>query len=149
MYPVRGDYAELAPSARHIVNGLVYPLPERDGHGLGVHLTRTTWDSVTLGPTARYQTAKDDYEINREPLNTFYESVRHILPELRRDHIHAGGSGIRARGAPETQSFSDFHIKRDGCATRLIHASGIDSPGLTASLAIAERLADLVEEVLA
>ena len=49
IHPVRGDYAELAPAARHLVNGAA---PTR-GHGLGVHLTRTTWGSVTLGPTAR------------------------------------------------------------------------------------------------
>ena len=52
IHPVRGDYAELVPAARHLVRGPVYPLPDPSGHGLGVHLTRTTWGSVTLGPTA-------------------------------------------------------------------------------------------------
>ena len=40
----------------------VAPAVDPSGHGLGVHLTRTTWGSVTLGPTARYQARKDDYE---------------------------------------------------------------------------------------
>ena len=53
IHPVRGDYAELVPAARHLVHAPVYPLPDPSGHGLGVHLTRTTWGSVTLGPTAR------------------------------------------------------------------------------------------------
>ena len=149
VHPVRGDYAELTPSARHLVNALVYPLPEQTGQGLGVHLTRTTWDSVMLGPTARHQTSKSDYESNREPLKTFYEATQQMLPALKPDQLRAGGSGIRARGAPANRVFSDFRIRRDHSIKRLIHAVGIDSPGLTASLAIAERLADLVNETLA
>ena len=147
--PVRGDYAELVPAARHLVNGPVYPLPDPSGHGLGVHLTRTTWGSVTLGPTARYQARKDDYESNREPLATFHAAARRLLPGLERNQLRPGGSGIRARGAPADRTFSDFLIRRGRRQPRLVQAAGIDSPGLTASLAIAERVADLVDETLA
>ena len=149
IYPVRGDYAELMPSARPLVRHLVYPLPFPSGHGLGVHLTRTTWGSVTLGPTARYQARKDDYESNREELVHFHAAARRMLPALRLDQLRPGGSGIRARGAPAEAAFSDFRIHRDANVPRLVHAAAIDSPGLTACLAIAERVAGLVDDVLA
>ena len=148
IYPVRGEYAELAPAACRLVNGPVYPLPDASGHGLGVHLTRTTWGTVMLGPTARYQTDKEDQETNRLPLDTFYDAARTLVPALQRSDLRVGGTGIRARGAPATQTFADFRIERDTRLPRLIQVAGIDSPGLTACLAIGRMATALVEETL-
>jgi L-2-hydroxyglutarate oxidase LhgO len=148
IYPCRGEYAEFTPAKRALVNALVYPLPHRSGHGLGVHLVRTTGGQVWLGPTIRYQDRKDDYENDREPLEAFAASARRLIDGVTIDDLRLSGSGIRAKLHPPSESFADFLIRRDRVNPAIVQASGIDSPGLTSSLAVGALVSTIVADAL-
>ena len=148
IYPVRGEYAELVPRKRHVVNIPVYPLPDASGHSLGVHLTRTTWGSVMVGPTARSMSSKDDHGSDRVPLEQFYKDVRRFVPSVELDDLRLGGTGFQAALSRPDEPVADFMIRPDHRNPRVIQAAGIDSPGLTSCLAIGAVVRDLVEDLL-
>jgi glycerol-3-phosphate dehydrogenase len=149
IYPVRGEYCELVRTKSYLVNGLVYPLPHTDLLSLGTHLSCTIWGTVLVGPTAEYVASKNDYESNRLPVEEFVVRTRPLLPEIQAADMQLAYSGIRAKlNAPGQSGVADFIITRDSTVPRAIHLVGIESPGLTSSLAIAERVAAISAEIL-
>lgn len=153
IYPVRGEYCELVRSKQDLVNGLVYPLPHPEGVSLGVHLTKTVWGNVLVGPTARYVDDKNNYERDREPVEDFASGAKALLPEIEASDLIPAYSGIRAKlTPPATQGekrVADFIIQADPKFPRVVHLIGIESPGLTSAPSIAEHVSGLVAEILA
>lgn len=146
IHPCRGEYAEVVPHRGDLVHGLVYPVPEPDGHGLGVHFTKTIGGTLLLGPNARYVERKDDYESGLADLETFHEAASVMLPALRLEDLRLSYTGIRPKlHSEDDPSFADFVIERDPRWPNVIHLLGIESPGLTACLSLARAVAEMVD----
>lgn len=149
IYPVRGEYCEIVRAKSDLIRGLVYPLPRADGLSLGVHLTKTLWGTVLVGPTARYVEDKNDYERDREPVEDFAADARLMLPGLQVSDLVPAYSGIRAKLVPPGEhGAADFIITRDPEFSNVIQLIGMDSPGLTSALAIAEEVMGIAEGIL-
>jgi L-2-hydroxyglutarate oxidase LhgO len=141
IHPCRGDYFRLRrpPPYRH----LVYPVRAPGAPGLGVHLTLDLAGAVRLGPDAEYVARRDDFSPAEHKLATFHAAAEALLGPLPADALAYDGCGVRPKlRAPGEPAERDFLLFTDppGC----VHLVGIESPGLTAALALAERVADLL-----
>jgi L-2-hydroxyglutarate oxidase LhgO len=141
--PCKGDYFAIAPRLRGIVSHLVYPVPAQAG--LGVHVTFDLAGELRAGPDAEY-VDELRYDVNPDKAGGFGTALRRYLPELRDDDLSPDYAGIRPKLQGPGQPARDFVIEeasRHG-VPGLINLIGIESPGITASEAIAERVATLV-----
>jgi glycerol-3-phosphate dehydrogenase len=149
IYPVRGDYADVIPSRRKLVRGLVYPVPPAAGLSLGVHLTRTIRGSLLIGPTALPIARIDDYDSPVPSMEEFAALAAPLLPSITAADLIPSYFGIRPRlTPPDDPRFSDFVIERDPAIPAAIQLLGIESPGLTAAPSIAEQVAAIAEKIL-
>lgn len=127
---------------------LVYPLPE-DG-GLGVHATLDLAGRVRFGPDVQWldETDPDTIDLRVDPARAaaFYAAIRTFWPALAENALAPGYSGVRPKIAAPGQPAADFLIdaRPAAGAAQVVHLLGIESPGLTASLAIAEHVRALL-----
>jgi L-2-hydroxyglutarate oxidase LhgO len=141
--PCKGDYFAAAPGLGALTRHLVYPVPA--GAGLGIHLTIDLGGRYRLGPDAEY-VDRPSYRIDPSKAERFAASVARWLPELRPDHLSPDMAGVRPKLQGPGEPFRDF-VVADGAevgAPGTVHLVGIESPGLTASPALARRVARLV-----
>jgi L-2-hydroxyglutarate oxidase LhgO len=141
----KGCYFSLPSSYRSVVTRLVYPVPGRDS--LGVHVVLDLGGRVKFGPDVEYLPGRSlEYGVPESKRTAFAASVRHILPMIRDEELTPDMSGIRPKLQTPGGPARDFIIREesDRGLTGLIDLIGIDSPGLTASPAIARYVRSLL-----
>jgi L-2-hydroxyglutarate oxidase LhgO len=137
----KGSYFSL--QGRSPFSRLVYPLPEPGG--LGIHMTLDLGGRARFGPDVEW-VETPDYTVDPGRAARFYDAIRRYWPGLPAGALEPAYAGIRPKISGPGEPAADFRI--DGPADHgvpgIVSLLGIESPGLTASLAIAEEVARLV-----
>jgi L-2-hydroxyglutarate oxidase LhgO len=141
-YLAKGNYFSCA--ARVPFSHLIYPVPEPGG--LGVHLTLDMAGQARFGPDVEWVDSID-YAVDPVRAERFYPAIRRYWPELPDGALMPSYSGMRPKIVPPAVAVQDFLIQgpKDHGIAGLINLFGIESPGLTSSLAIADYVGELAE----
>ena len=145
-HPCKGDYFALAPGAPLRLSQLVYPVPA--GPGLGIHATVDLGGRIRFGPDAEYVDAVR-FDVDAGKAERFAEVVRRYLPAVEVAWLGPDYAGVRPKLAAPGEAFRDFVVAEESEAglPGFVNCIGIESPGLTASPAIAERVVELLRSL--
>ena len=139
----KGNYFVLA--GKTPFSHLIYPVPEEAG--LGVHLTLDLAGQARFGPDVEWIN-EIEYSVDPTRADAFYDAIRKYWPALPNASLSPGYSGIRPKLNDQGHPASDFVI--DGPETHgvegLVNLFGIESPGITASMAIAGHVSELISQ---
>lgn len=141
LYFVKGNYFSMTGNCpfRH----LIYPVPEAGG--LGVHLTLDMNGQARFGPDVE-SVDELNYEVTIKNAQTFFKNARKFYPKLKQGSLLPAYSGIRPKLSPPEGVVEDFVIQGSDIHNigGLVNLFGIESPGMTSSLAIADHVYDLI-----
>jgi len=140
-YYAKGNYYSLVGSAPF--SRLVYPMPNEAG--LGVHITIDLGGQARFGPDVEW-IERIGYDVDPRRADSFYAAIREYWPGLQDGRLAPGYSGIRPKIVGPKDKAADFVVQgpREHGVPGLVNLFGIESPGLTASLAIADRVRELL-----
>ncbi len=143
----KGEYFRLNPPKNRLINRLVYPVPVHNLEGIGIHVTIEMGGGVKLGPDVNYLESNTyDYKVTPSKQEAFFRSARKFLPFLEFEDLSPEMAGIRPKIQKPGEPVRDFYIKEEserGCPD-FINLIGIESPGLTSSLSIANYVSNLI-----
>jgi len=148
-HPCKGDYFRLAPGVSVSAEHLIYPVPQQAG--LGIHLTLDLAGRTRFGPDADYVDRRDDFDVDPAKGAAFSDAIARYLPSAAGATLVPDYAGIRPKLAGPGEAFRDFVVEEGSAwgAPGFVGCLGIESPGLTSALAIAERVAGLLAGRLA
>jgi L-2-hydroxyglutarate oxidase LhgO len=140
-YFARGHYFTVSGASPF--RRLIYPLPGPDG--LGIHVALDLGGNLRFGPDVSFSPSPS-YAFDESRAGTFYRAVRSYYPGLADGALQPGFVGVRSKLAPEGTGFVDFVLQGPDVhrVPGLLNLYGIDSPGLTSCMAIAEAVAALL-----
>ncbi len=143
-YLARGNY--FSTSAHAPFSRLIYPMPNEAG--LGVHLTIDLGGQARFGPDVEWIDAIN-YDVDPHRADSFYEQIRSYWPALPDGALQPAYAGIRPKLSGPGEPAADFMIQGPAAhgVRGLVNLFGIESPGLTASLAIAQRVCEIATPV--
>jgi L-2-hydroxyglutarate oxidase LhgO len=143
-YFAKGNYFTL--TTRSPFSHLIYPVPEPGG--LGVHLTLDLGGQAKFGPDVEWVDTID-YNVDPGRGERFYRAIRRYWPALPDGALQPGYAGIRPKIVPPAIAVQDFVVQtpREHGVAGLINLFGIESPGLTSSLALAEHVAAIAQSL--
>ncbi len=144
IHPLRGEYYELVPpNKKRLVGRLVYPALPPHATGKGIHLSPRPNGQTFVGPNEVIVQDKTDYASRKTPPGVFVEALQKFFPALEEGDLRWAYSGIRPRIIAADGRKSDFIVSVDREDPPLINLVGIESPGLSAALALARHVGDL------
>ena len=142
--PLRGEYYEvITPSKTRLIHGLVYPALPPGATGKGIHFSPRPNGQLFVGPNEVPVRDKSDYQSQKTPPAVFLEALHKFLPVLDESDLRWAYSGIRPCLMSADRKKSDFIVAVDREVPLLINVVGIESPGLSAALALAQHVSDL------
>lgn len=137
---LKGEYFAIANGKNKLVKSLIYPVPNAN-ISLGIHATIDPNGGLKLGPSAFFINKKEkNYKVDANNAEEFYSSAERFLPFLKKEDLMPGQAGIRPQLVKQNGEFKDFIIKNEAenGFPNFINLIGIESPGLTSCLSIAE-----------
>lgn len=143
LYYCRGHYFSLNIKKSRQIKNLIYPVPPQKMTGLGVHITLDLEGKARLGPDTEYlNQRKQDYAVNPDLRQKFYEAARWYFPTLSLEDLMPDYAGIRPKLQGPNDPYRDFVIQEESARglPGWVNLIGIESPGLTCALEIAEKV---------
>ncbi|WP_286716571.1 NAD(P)/FAD-dependent oxidoreductase [Thalassolituus sp. UBA2009] len=145
LYLCRGHY--FSYQSKNPFRHLIYPLPEKNLAGLGIHATLDLGNQLRFGPDTEYLSDDTpDYRVDPALAPAFARAIQRYFPGLKEQHLQPDYAGIRPKLHTKHETAADFNIQRPDNRAPAVHLFGIESPGLTASLAIGTFVTEMLQK---